>query len=467
MNILQVNAFDDFGGAAKIAWNLFQGYRSRGHGSWLAVGQKQSDDSDVLIVPNDSFRKAWARLCLHLSHLLEPFAGRVKGAGLTRRLLAENIGQTRRWRAIRRGYEDFDFPGSWHLLDLPPRRPDIVHCHNLHGGYFDLQALPRLSTRLPVVLTLHDAWLLSGHCAHSFGCERWRTGCGHCPDLTIPPAVFQDRTTENWRRKSRIYGASRVYVAAPSSWLMRKVRNSILAPAIVDARVIPNGADLSVFRPAERHVARQVLGIPEGIRMILSMTKGRRRNVWQDYVGMENAIAKVSHHLPGTEIWTIVLGREKRHTRVGQAEFHYMPRESRPESVALYYQAADIYLHPSRADTFPSAVLEALSCGIPVLATAVGGIPEQVKGCGTVCPRHRNDELNTFAVSEATGVLVPLGEPSYMAEALEWLLKKHALRHQLGDNAARDAHSRFDINVQVNTYLQWYQGIAEAYCSPV
>jgi glycosyltransferase involved in cell wall biosynthesis len=247
---------------------------------------------------------------------------------------------------------------------------------------------------------------------------------------------------------------------------MRKIEQSILAPAVVDAKVVPNGVTLSVFRPAHRHVARQALGIPEGVRLLLSTAKGKRRNIWQDYEGMEDAIAQVSHHLPGTEIWTIVLGREQRQTRVGLAAFHYVPREKRPESVALYYQAADIYLHPSRTDTFPSAVLEALSCGIPVLATAVGGIPEQVKGCGATFLGHRNHKHNTFAVGEATGVLVPSGQPSYMAEALEWLLENHASRHQMGDNAARDAHSRFDVNIQVETYLHWYQGIIEAESPP-
>ena len=50
------------------------------------------------------------------------------------------------------------------------------------------------------------------------------------------------------------------------------------------------------------------------------------------------------------------------------------------ETVAPYYQAADVYLHAAKADNFPRAVLEALCCGTPVVATAVGGIPEQVKG---------------------------------------------------------------------------------------
>ena len=90
------------------------------------------------------------------------------------------------------GLENFNFPGSRGLLCLMSPRPGVVHCHNLHGGYFDLRFLPKLSARVPTLLTLHDAWLLGGPSAHSFGCERWTTGCGPCPDFTIPPAIPVD-----------------------------------------------------------------------------------------------------------------------------------------------------------------------------------------------------------------------------------------------------------------------------------
>src|SRR5262249_35811923 len=150
------------------------------------------------------------------------------------------------------GIEDFRYPGSRRLLQLTPQQPDLVHGHNLHGGYFDLRILPELSAQVPVVLTLHDAWLLSGHCSHSFDCERWKTGCGRCPDLTIYPAIRRDATASNGRRKRTIYQRSRLHVAAPCQWLMDKVNESILALGAVETRIIPNGVDRTTFHPAER-----------------------------------------------------------------------------------------------------------------------------------------------------------------------------------------------------------------------
>jgi len=76
--------------------------------------------------------------------------------------------------------------------------------------------------------------------------------------LIIYPAITRDATAYNWRWKREIYAKSRLYVATPSRWLMRKVEQSILASAIIEAKVIPNGVDLTVFHPGDRREARVV-----------------------------------------------------------------------------------------------------------------------------------------------------------------------------------------------------------------
>ena len=62
------------------------------------------------------------------------------------------------------------------LKEAKEYRPDIIHLHNLHGGYFQTNLLPRLAKIAPIVWTFHDMFPITGHCAHSFECEKWKTG---------------------------------------------------------------------------------------------------------------------------------------------------------------------------------------------------------------------------------------------------------------------------------------------------
>nr|MDJ0869634.1 glycosyltransferase [Myxococcota bacterium] len=155
LRVLQLNTSDRGGGAEAVAWNLHRRLAERGVASRLAVGRRRSGAPDVTALPRSPLRDPGARLAAQLDRL--------------------------------RGREDFRFPASARLLRRPGLAIDVVHAHNLHGGYFDLRLLPELSQRRPTLVTLHDGWLLSGHCAYSLGCERWRQGCGSCPHLDVYP----------------------------------------------------------------------------------------------------------------------------------------------------------------------------------------------------------------------------------------------------------------------------------------
>jgi glycosyltransferase involved in cell wall biosynthesis len=240
---------------------------------------------------------------------------------------------------------------------------------------------------------------------------------------------------------------------------MQKVEESVLASDIVEARIIPNGVDLRVFQPANQKAARAALNIPQDAKVLLFTANGIRKNIWKDFKTMRAAIIEVSHRLREQNLVFIALGEDAPAERFGQAEVRFVPYQKDPRSVARYYQAADIYLHSSRADTFPTTVLEALACGTPVVATAVGGIPEQVKGLELPQFGLWNSGLNRYGMDEATGVLVPGADAQAMAAGIEQLSRDESLRRLLGRNAAQDAVKRFDLQRQVDEFLGWYREI--------
>ena len=467
MRILQVSTYDiAAGGAESVAWHLFQAYRRLGHESWLAVCVRNGDDQNVFLFQHGKPRNLWYQLCMAVAGEFQPLVGRVKGAGRVQHIL-KKLSQPLQWLRWKLGHEVFAFSGTECLLDLLSKAPDIIHCHNLHssimpgtgGGYFDLRVLPGLSRQVPVILTLHDEWLLSGHCAYTFGCERWKKSCGHCPDLTINPPIQRDATAYNWRRKREIYAKSRLYVATPSRWLMQKVEQSILSPAIIEGRIIPYGVDLSIFHPADSRAARATLSMPQDTLVLLFTANNVRQNMFKDYQTIRAAVAQVAERLHGQDLLLIALGENAPAEQIGKAKVRFISYQREPRIVARYYQAADLCLHAAKEDNFPNTVLEALACGKPVVATAVGGVPEQLKGLQSLgC---RMPELNRYKMNKATGVLVPPGDARGMAASIEQLLTDKPLCRSMGENAARDAQERFDLQRQVNDYLEWYEQLRQ------
>jgi glycosyltransferase involved in cell wall biosynthesis len=437
VKILQVGTTDAGGGAERVALQLHEAYTQLQHRSWLAVGDKRTNRTGILEIPNRQARHVWERSWLNAGNALRTLERSVSSVWMLRRLLTA-ISNPPRALGYARGHEDFDFPGTWRLLDLPGDRPDIVHCHNLHGSYFDLRALPWLSSEVPVVLTLHDAWLTTGHCAHSFGCERWVAGCGKCPDLTIYPAVRRDATSRNWRVKQRILQKCRVAVVTPSAWLMEKVKRSMLMSAATQCRTIPNGIDLSLFHPADRREARLSLGIPQDVPVLLFTASGGEQNRFKDYATLRVAIEGVGKQMRGEPIRFYALGNNGARETLGTVEIWNVGHVSDPCRVAQFYQAANVYIHASNADTFPNTVIEALACGIPVVATAVGGIPEQVD-------------------DGKTGFLVPPADARTMVDRIVELLHNADLRERMSRDAARVAQERFDLRRQAGDYLRLYQ----------
>ena len=455
MKILQVNAVDIGGGAARIAWDLFDAGRQRGHDSWFAVGEKRGNHPDVLEIQHAKYRSRWARQLLSFAAKMDPLIGRVRGAGAFKKFLQRSLGEPRRWFEVNSGKEDFAFPGTWKLLDLPPDPPEIVHGHNLHPNYFDLRYLPRLTRQLPVLLTLHDAWLLSGHCAHSLSCDRWLHGCGECPDLNLYPAVKKDATAFNWQRKRAIFRASRLFIATPSNWLMEKVNQSILADAVIESRVIHNGIDRSIFKPDDKETARAALGMRPGTNILLFAANGIRSNSWKDYRMLRQVVSRVADRMPDREIEFIALGEGAEDDRIGRVRIRFVPFQSDPSVVAMYYQAADIFLQASLADTYPTTVLESMACGTPVVSTGVGGIPEQIVGLPETFGAYANRNAD-----QPNGVLIAPGDVEAMTSMVVRLMNDPELLHLLSANSVKAAE-KFDRRKQIDVYFDWYQEIKE------
>lgn len=433
--VLLVNTSDRGGGAERVAWCLFTELLARGVDAWMGVGLKRTDHPRVREIPLSLGRwgRPWEGMW-RAAHRLEersPVLGRL---GRPFKALAVPGLFLSWWK----GREGGPYPGSRLLVERFPK-PDLVHFHNLHGGYLDLGVLPAISRELPVVLTVHDDWLYTGHCASAKECRQWMDGCGECPDLDRYPPVRRDETRKNLEMKRRTMSQVRPHLVVLCEWSRTRIEASRMPRSHI--RVIPNGVDLRLFKPVPKQEARGRLGLaPEG-RVVLFSAAGREDKGEPGALGEILALLGSTAAPKGTV--ALVLGHRARVSyELGHLRVVGLPRQRSPEEMALCYGAADLYVHPSRADTFPLATLEAMACGTPVAAHRVGGIPEQVE-------------------DGVTGLLSRPGDLAGMAHSIQGLLTDAPRLEAMSQEAARRARERFDLQVQVEAHLEYYREILD------
>ncbi len=319
--------------------------------------------------------------------------------------------------------------------------PDVLTVHGPTYGWLSPLALPALSQRFPSVLVLHDMWSFTGHCSHSFDCSRWRTGCGRCPKLDAEPRVRRDATALAWRLKEWIYGRCRFAVVTPSTWLAELVRASMLGRFPVHH--VPHGVDTGTYRPLDRELCRRALGISAGRRVVLFVAA----NLSRPLKGADLLVAALQA-LPASlrqELTLLLLGnRGESLAQAAGVDALALGFVASDRLKAMCFAAADVYVHPSRAEVFPYVIIEAMACGTPTAAFAVGGIPDLVR-------------------PGISGMLAPPEDAAALGRAIATLLEgTSAERAKLRASTAALVAREFDLTLQAERYAALYRTLQTA-----
>jgi glycosyltransferase involved in cell wall biosynthesis len=358
---------------------------------------------------------------------------------LRRRLRSERIRRgIARYEATRpEGYgyffDDRDPHGAELWEQIPPC--DLVHVHTMYRlvdfGAFFAAAPPGL----PLVRTLHDMSFFTGGCHHDWGCSRYTDRCGACPQLGSHHE--HDLSRQIWQRKRAALsalGPRRLHVVAPSRWMAETARRSTLLREF-PMTVIPLGLDTEVFRPRNRDLAREILGVPRGASIVLFVGDPIDRP--------EKGFALLARALDGLvgvpRPLLVSLGRgplpcgvPTPHLRLG-----YVGNE---RMLALVYSAADVCAAASLRDNLPFAVLESLACGTPIAGFATGGIPEMVR-------------------PGVTGLLAPVGDAAALGAAIGALLRDPARRAEMSAHCRRIAVEEYSLECQAARHITLYEAI--------
>ena len=252
--------------------------------------------------------------------------------------------------------------------------PDIIHLHNLHGYYINIELLFKFLKDFgkPVVWTLHDCWAFTGHCSHfaNVGCYKWKTQCDNkcVRQKAYPASMFISRAKQNFEKKKNLFcNIKNLTIVTPSQWLKGLVEQSFLKKHQVI--VINNGIDLDAFKPTKSDF-REKYGL-EGKKVILGVA-----SAWGESKGTKE-FAALSQTLPD-DYKVVLVGMTKAQAEKMPKEMLVLPRTNSIKELAEIYTAADVFFNPSRQETMGLTTVEAMACGTPALTSNCTAVPEVV-----------------------------------------------------------------------------------------
>lgn len=187
-----------------------------------------------------------------------------------------------------------------------------------------------------------------------------------------------DRTEFLLREKRELFsGVERMTIVTPSQWLAGMAGQSFLGEYPI--RVIPNGIDLDTFRPRERSDLSFDTG---GKKLILGVSLG-----WDQRKGLDVFTELADRLGPAYQI--VLVGTDRETDRSLPEGIISIHRTHDRRELAELYSAADVFVNPTREDTFPTVNLEALACGTPVITFETAGAPNAWMRAAAVLFRRR------------------------------------------------------------------------------
>lgn len=340
MKVLQINSVCGIGSTGRIATDIHNILIGQGHKSYIAYGRGLPKNCDNAI-------KIGSKID-NYTHVAK-----------TRILDKHGFGSKR---------ATVEFIDKVKELD-----PDIVHLHNIHGYYINIEILFNYlkEANKPVIWTLHDCWAFTGHCSHFdyLGCNKWKTGCFDCPQKQeYPKSILFDNSSWNYSKKKEVFnGVDNMTIVTPSNWLADLVRESFLNN--YEIKTIHNGIDLSIFKPTEGDFKRKYN--IENAFIILGVS-----SVWNQRKGFFEYI-KLSKKLNADEVIVLVGVSEKQKEDLPR-NIVGITRTADVKELAEIYSSADVFVNLTLEDNYPTVNLEALACGAPLVTYKTGGSGENI-----------------------------------------------------------------------------------------
>ena len=414
LKLIILNSYDSSGGAAIATYRLHRGLCSIGVDSRMLVSIKTTNDPTVVIPePKSLLQKVIA-----LIH-----------SRRDQRISLRYLGKGKQLFSPARCPDDL-------TLRVAKLNPNIIHLFWVNSGFMKVETLKKL--KAPIVWTLHDMWPFTGGCHYDDECGQFRESCGNCPVLDSNNE--HDLSRRIWERKRKSWQNIPIVVVATSRWLADMARSSSL---FKDQRieVIPNGIDAERYKPLDKVVSREGYGLPKNKKLVLFSAFNATKDKRKGNQFLIPALKEMANKGWGERIELVVIGSSTPESSLELGiKVHYMGNLRDEISQVLLYSAADVVVAPSMQENLSNTVMESLSCGTPVVAFNVGGMPDMI-----------DHQLN--------GYLARPFESDDLAAGIMWVLENESRHDILSRRARKTVLERYTLQTVANRYLRLYQSI--------
>ena len=402
MKVVYITAWDSFG----IQFNgyiLGKGLRDAGHDAKMLVARKAFDDPDVSQIGSPIINK------------LDTVLVKIEEALSLQRVLTLSFGSI--------------FSHPWY------READIVHFQLPHAiPFLNLQLIRRVSQEKKMVWTIHDPWIVSGHCVYSMGCERWKTGCGHCPDLSLNFPISRDTTGFNWRVKKNALDGCQLHMIVASQWMSDVISQSPITNKF-PLSIIPFGVDTNIFHPLDKVECRRKFNIPDDAYVLACRWVSYNPAKGVKY--LEKAFSLLSLDKP-VYVITFDSGNQGIFKKDG---FHFIDLGWVTDQTIVVdaLNAADLFIMPSTAEAFGMMAIEAMSCSTPVIVFEGTALPDVVHAPNGGVSVSRNSED--------------------LARAIHYLLDNFEIREGIAIEGLQIIQKEYKVDQYVSRHIELYESL--------
>ena len=408
MRVFALNLSDSIGGAAKAAYRIHKAVAMLGVDSTLVVNRKSLVDASIVGLKSS------------LEILIDKFRS---GFGVL---------VSRTMRTPNADYHSAAiFPTSWSKKLARPE-VDVIHLPWINVELMSIGDLGAIQK--PLVWTLHDMWAFSGaeHYSRTF---RWKDGYTQA-NRPIGEAGF-DLNRWTWNRKRKSWKRP-IQIVTPSHWLAECVKNSALMRGW-PVEVIPNPIDVDQWTPIDKKIAREKLGLPLGVPLILFGAIGGAADPRKGFDFLKSALQLLSKIRGDLEL--VVFGQESPDQAIDLGfPIHYLGHLSNDVDMQMAYSAADVLVAPSIQEVFGQTASEAHACACPAVAFEGTGLADVIE-------------------HQKTGYLARLGDVEDLAAGISWVLESTSKSTQLNTAARARAVEKFSYPVIARQYQNIYSKV--------